>query len=178
MKTLIHTALLSESQSIINFLKLKQNNNIQNLPNYTKSIKIFSNENIILVVSGMGKNKTIEALNFVFNNFKIKKAINVGIAGCKDKTIDIGTLFCTTNNCDGIKTATITTLKKPLDDKHLLDTTLVDMESEHFYKFCSSKVDEIYILKVVSDYLDTTIPKKSFVIELIQNSYKLWKKIL
>lgn len=178
MKTLIHTALLPEAQFLINFLKLKQDFTVQKLYNIPSNMKLFTNDDIILLVSGMGKTNTLTSLSFVFKHFAIKKAINIGIVGCKDKSIKIGTLFCTTKNCVNVENASITTVDKPLDNKENLKTMLVDMESSHFHEECSKYINEIYILKVVSDHLDITIPKKAFVIELIKNSYKLWKKIL
>jgi len=170
-QVLIHTALQPEAQYLINFYKLKQDSSVQNF-------KLFYNDNIILIVSGMGKKNTIDSLNFVFENYQISKAINVGIAGCSDCSIKIGTLFCINKLLPNINFAPITTVDEPLDSDDELETLLVDMESAHFKTTCLKHIKEIYIFKVVSDYLDTTIPKKSFVIELIQNSFNDWKKYI
>jgi nucleoside phosphorylase len=170
-QVLIHTALQPEAQYLINFYKLKQISSVQNF-------KLFYNDNIILVVSGMGKKNTIDSLDFVFKNYQISKAINIGIAGCSDNSIKIGTLFCTNRLLPNINFAAITTVDEPLDSDEELETLLVDMESSHFKTACLKHIKDIYIFKVVSDYLDTTIPKKSFVIELIQNSFNDWKKYI
>lgn len=170
-KTLIHTALQAEAQYIINFFKLKQDNTIQ-------KFKLFSNDEILLIVSGMGKDKTINALTYMFENYKIKKAINIGIAGCCDDSIKIGTLFCTNRLLKNINFAPITCVDTPLESDENLETLLVDMESGYFKEIVSKYIEDIYIFKVVSDYLDTTIPKKSFVIDLIQKSFNDWKKYI
>lgn len=170
-KTLIHTALQAEAQYLINYYKLKQNDSIQDF-------KLFSNDNIILIVSGVGKEKTKNALNYCFENFQINKAINIGIAGCCDSSIRIGTLFCTNRLLKNINFASITCVDEPLSCDENLETLLVDMESAYFKEIVSKYIDDIYIFKVVSDYLDTTIPKKSFVIDLIQKSFNDWKKYI
>ncbi len=170
-KTLIHCALQAEAQYLINYYKLNQDNSVQ-------KFKLFSNEETILIVSGMGKENTKNALHYIFENYEIKKAINIGIAGCCDSSIKIGTLFCTNRLLKNINFASITCVEKPLDSDEDLETLLVDMESSHFKGVCSKFVKDIYIFKVVSDYLDTTIPKKSFVIDLIQKSFNDWKKYI
>jgi nucleoside phosphorylase len=82
-KTLIHTALLCEAQPIIQYLKLLKNKDVPNM---------YENETHILMVSGIGKTATLKALTPIFNNYPVKKAINIGIAGCQDNTLAIGTL--------------------------------------------------------------------------------------
>lgn len=174
-KFLFHTALLCEAQFLINKLKLKQDTSVQNLPTHCK---LFTNDESILLISGMGKTNTINSLNFIFTHFNINKAINVGIAGCSDSSIKIGTLFCTNRFIKGINFAPITTVDEPLEDDENLETLLVDMEAKYFLEMCKNKSVDAYVFKVVSDYLDVSIPKKSFVIELIQNSFIQWKKII
>ena len=170
-KVLIHTALQPEAQYLINYYKLKQDISVQNF-------KLFFNDNIILIVSGMGKKNTIDSLKYVFENYNIKKAINVGIVGCCDESVKIGTLFCTNRILLNINFAPITTVEEPLNSDENLETLLVDMESSHFKEICLKYIKDIYVFKVVSDYLDVTIPKKSFVIELIQKSFKSWEKYI
>lgn len=170
-KVLIHSALQPEAQYLINFYKLKQDSSVQNF-------KLFFNDNIILLVSGMGKNNTIDSLNFVFEHYQISKAINIGIAGCCDESIKLGTLFCTNRLLPNINFASITTVDTPLESDENLETLLVDMESLYFKETCLKYIKDIYVFKVVSDYLDIAIPKKSFVIDLIQKSFKSWEKYI
>jgi len=176
-KTLIYTALFSEAQSLINFLKLKQDNSVQNIPNGNK---LYSDEDdkYLLIVSGIGKNNCLKSLNFIYENFEIKKAINIGIAGCSDGSVKIGTLFCTNKLLFGINFASITTVDTPLETDENLETLLVDMEAKYFEEISKKYCNDIYTFKVVSDYLEIKIPEESFVIDLIQNSLDKWKKYL
>jgi len=171
-KTLIHTSLRQEAKPIIEYFKLQC---IQ-----TKPHKIYTKENIVLIISGMGKDKTSLHVKDVFKNYNIDKAINIGIAGCKDKDIAIGSLFCTNQTLDFIETASLTTVDVPLDNDKDLKTTLVDMEAQSFISTCKEFLDikDIYILKVVSDHLDTTIPKKEFVWKIIERNLKNISKVV
>jgi len=164
-KTLVHVALKHEAKPIIEYFKLQC---VQ-----TKPFKIYEKDDIVLVVCGMGKENTLHVKE-VFKKYDIKKAINVGIAGCKDKTIEIGSIFCTTHQIKNIKFTTLSTVNEPLDNPKNLKTTLVDMESKHFISTCKEFLDikDIYILKVVSDHLDTSIPKKEFVWKIIELNLK------
>ncbi len=176
-KILIYCALLSEAQPLINFLKLIQRDDIQNIP---KGNKLYSSENnkYLLIVSGIGKKNCINSLEYIYKNYKIEKALSIGITGCCDSSIKVGTLFCTNRLLPNINFASITTVDMPLETDENLETLLVDMEAKYFKDISKSYCDDIYIFKVVSDYLDTQIPKKTFVMELIQNSLPLWKKYL
>jgi purine-nucleoside phosphorylase len=170
--TLIHTALYPEAKPIIEYFELKQ---IQ-----TQPFKIYKNEKIVLVVAGWGKERTVKNLEMVFSKYKFEKAINIGICGCKEKEINIGSVFSVDNNIEGIMSSSLTTVDEPLDDRSKLDTLLVDMEAEHFKNEALKYVNKehIYIIKVVSDHLDKAIPKKSFVNMLINDSIEKWSKII
>jgi len=161
--TLIHTALKHEAKPIIEYFKLQC---IQ-----TKPFKIYKKEDILLSVCGMGKKNTL-LVEEIFKNFDIQKAINIGIAGCKDKNIEIGELFCTSHKIQNIKQTDLTTVHAPLENASELDTTLVDMEAETFLSTCKRylHVKDIYVVKIVSDHLDTTIPKKEFVWKIIEKN--------
>lgn len=176
-KTLIYTALLCEAQALINLLKLKQNTSIQNLP---KGNKIFTDENekYLLIISGIGKDNCYKSLDFIYKNYTIEKAINIGIAGCSDSKINIGTLFCTNRLVANINFAPITTVDEPLESDEDLQTLLVDMEAKYFLEKSQEHCKNIYCFKVVSDHLDIEIPKKAFIIQIIQNSLEKWKKYL
>lgn len=162
--TLIHTALKHEAKPIIEHYKLQC---LQKKP-----YKIYKKDDILLVISGMGKEKTSLHVKDIFEKYKIKKAINMGIAGCKNSTIDIGSLFTCKQKLENIEYASLTTVDKPLSNREELQTTLVDMEADAFLHVSQQYLqnEDIYILKVVSDYLDTTIPKKEFVWKIIEKN--------
>lgn len=161
---LIHTALLCEAMPIIERFKLTKTS-----PN------IYKNDEIIVAISGIGKRNTSKCLEQIFSTCKASKAINIGIAGCSKKSIKIGELFCTNANILDIKRASLTTVTKPTKD---IDTTLVDMEASAFVFTCKEYEVEHYVLKVVSDYLDSQIPKKSYVSSLIKESLNQWIELI
>jgi len=169
--TLLYIALKQEAKPIIEYFKLQC---IQ-----TKPYKVYKNNDIVLTICGMGKENTLHVKE-VFKKYDISKAINIGIAGCKDKSIEIGSLFCTNQKLDFINHESLTTVNKPLDDKKNLKTTLVDMEAESFISICKEFLDikDIYVLKVVSDHLDITIPKKEFVWKIIERNLKSISKVV
>ncbi len=164
-KILIHTALFAEAKSIIEFFKLQC---LQKKP-----YKIYAKNDILLIVSGMGKKNTLN-IKDIFENYDIKRVINIGIAGCKDTTIEIGSLFCTNHELKDIEFASLTTVDKALKNPESLDTMLVDMEAEAFLHVSKQylHVKDIYVLKIVSDHLNITIPTKEFVWKIIKKNLK------
>lgn len=159
-KTLIHTAFFAEAKPIIEHLKLQCTQ--------SKPYKIYQKDDIILIVSGMGAKNTLHVKK-IFETYEIRKAINIGIAGCVNASTPIGSLVCTTHQFDDVAFETISSVAKPCEDKEKLTTTLVDMEAETFLHVSKEflHVEDIYIFKIVSDHLDATIPKKEFVWEII-----------
>ncbi len=184
MPTLIHTALFCEASPIISHFKLNANHDFLELENY----KIYSNSDLVLSISGIGKKNTKKALNLIFKYFSIKKAINIGICGTGDKSLEIGTLFSVNNNCenakDGIKgemkKANLSTFPKPCianeEDKRNLKTSLVDMEYKYFLEISQKHLDDknIYGFKIISDYLESKILAKDFVSKLVKQSLNKW----
>jgi len=172
-KILIHTALYPEAKPLIQYFNLVQNKTY-------KPIKIFENEKYILVICGVGQEKTKQLLPFVYETFSIHKAINIGIAGCKDKSIKLGTLCCTNRSIDGICTESLTTVDEALDDEKRLHTTLVDMEAKIFLEISLKNLHEkdVYVFKIVSDYLSKKIPNKSFVYNHIEKSICKWENVI
>ncbi len=162
--TLIHTALLCEAQAIIERLRLEK-----------VAKNRYENDKVILIISGIGAKNTKSSLEEIFSTCKFEYAINVGIAGCKDKNVPIGELFCTSEKILHVKNATITSVDKPT--KHI-NTTLVDMEAAAFELTCKSFGVKYLVFKVVSDYLDEQIPQKSFVTNLIRKSLDKWINLI
>ena len=168
--TLIYTALLSEAQYLIEKLKLKLEQ---------KNPKIYKNKDIILSVGGIGKKNTIKTLTIIYEKQKISKAINIGIAGCSDKNISIGELFCTNRKLKNINYINLETVDSPqLLTLNSSPLTLYDMEASYFQEISSRYLnqEDIFIFKVVSDHLDNKIPSKEFVKQLIKNSMKSWER--
>lgn len=169
--TLFHTALFAEAKPLVEHFSLTCTQ--------TKPYKIYKNESIVLCVLGMGAKNTFHVKE-LFALYPIQKAINIGIAGCKKRDIKIGTLFCTSHKLQDVPHETLTSVHEPLSDASMLETTLVDMEAQAFVFTCREFLDikDIYILKIVSDHLDTNIPKKEFVWKIIEQNLKSISKIL
>jgi len=167
---LIHTALFSEAKPLINYFNLKQFD--------TKPYKIFKNKDIVLTVSGIGKDNTIDALNLVFNKYKFDKAFNVGTAGSGDKTINIGEIFCTNQVIDKIKYCDLQTVQTAQNS--IKDDMLYDMEAKYFIEICEKHLPKksIFVLKVVSDHCDDKILSKDIVYSLIDKSIKQWSYLI
>ena len=170
-KILIHTTSLIEAQPIVDFFNLeKLTSPIENT--------IYSNNDLILIVSGLSKEKILESLNYIFKNFQISKAFDLSIASCSDGSIALGTLFCTNRFINGLNFANITTVEKPLETDAGLETLLVDKQAEFFKKTCKENIEDFYILKIVSDYFDVDEPSDKKIFELINNSILKWKKLI
>jgi len=169
--TLIHTALLSEAQIFIEKYKLTK---VNSLP------KIYTSENMIVLIGGIGKENTFNSLEYLFENYTISKALNIGIAGCSDTTIKIGELFCTNRELEDINTMKCETVDTPQLPSSLIPNTLYDMEASYFLEVVKKYLDknDIYIFKIVSDHLDSTIPKKDFVKKLINDKFTQISKYL
>lgn len=154
-----------EAQGIVEYLKL------------TKTSKnTFENDDVLLLVGGIGKEKTINSLEDIYSKYGFDKAINIGIAGCDDTAYKIGELVCTTHTIDGIHHLPIVTVDIPASYSLLLTlnpqpSQIYDMESSYFTQISSAylKQSDIYVFKIISDYLDTTVPNKDFVKKLIKN---------
>jgi len=162
--TFIHTALLSEAQTFIEKYKLTK---VNSLP------KIYANANIVVLIGGIGKENTVSSLKYIFENYTITKAINIGIAGCSDTTIEIGELFCTNRKLEDIEFLSCKTVDTPQLPSNVTPNTLYDMEASYFLEIVKKYIDEknIYIFKIVSDHLDSTIPKKEFVKKIIFDKF-------
>ncbi len=168
---LIHTALLSEAQTFIEKYKLTKVNSTP---------KIYANEKIVVVIGGIGKENTYNSLDYIFENYAISKAFNIGIAGCSDTTIEMGELFCTNKELEDINTMQCKTVDAPQLPSNTTPNTLYDMEASYFLEIVQKYLYEkdIYVFKIVSDYLDSTIPKKDFVKKLINDKFTQISKYL
>lgn len=168
--TLIHTALFCEAKSIIEHFKMKF---VQNKP-----YKIYVTDSLVLIISGIGAKNTAVHVEDILKRYKFAKAVNVGIAGCKDKSVEIGTICCTNHKLNDINYLTLSSHAKAIENKNELDTTLVDMEADSFLKACKKHInsENLFVFKIVSDHLSATIPQKEFVEGLIKNSIKIWEK--
>lgn len=171
-------ALHAEARPIIDRFKLKK---------VAAPFEFFKNDDIALVVSGIGKENMMMATTFLATLHKNSDLIiNLGIAGAKN--LNIGTLALINKIIDKetqrefypdilvinhFLETQITTLNNPCKDSTQIETELVDMESSAFF-VASSKFfspHQIVVLKIVSDNLDIDFIKKEFVSSLVANHF-------
>ena len=160
----IIVALKIEASPLIEAFKLK------------KRDFLYLNSNIILIVSGVGKKNSAQALKKL-NIQKDDIVINFGICGAKDKNIKIGDIFLTQGS-NFFPNKTISSFDRAVDESFDIKTDLVDMEAEGFYEEAKKFTNNIYILKIVSDHLDTKFLKKEFVYSLINKKIKKIKEFI
>lgn len=168
-KILIHTTSITEAQPIINFFSLEKLDNPNN---------IYSNDDILLIISGVSKDKIIESLNFIFDNYQVSKAFDLSIASCSDGSIALGTIFCTNRFIHGLNFANVTTVENDLETDEELETLLVDKQASFFKDSCKEKIKDYYILKIVSDYFDERTPSEEEIFKLINDSINKWKNLV
>ncbi|MEA1914319.1 MAG: nucleoside phosphorylase [Campylobacterota bacterium] len=169
--TLIHTALFSEAKPLISYFQLKQYD--------TKPYKIFKNKQIVLIVSGIGKKHTKEALKWVFSHYDFTQSFNIGTAGCSDTNVQIGSFFCsnqTLKNTDFLPLITV-------DDPQITlksTATLYDMEAQYFEELCLEYLNpkNIFVFKIVSDHCSDAILGKEFVYNTIYATISQWSHFL
>lgn len=157
---LIHTALLCEAQSFIEYYNLKKTNS---------SPKIYANETILICISGVGKENTFSSLKYLYANYSISKALNIGIAGCNDTNKEIGSLFCTNNKLTDIPYLNLITKDEITTQSISKDSILYDMEAKYFEEISLEYLSKnsIFVFKIVSDYLSDKKLAKDFIKQLV-----------
>ena len=160
---LLHCALLCEAQAFIEFYKLDT----------IEKKRVFKNDTILLVVLGIGKEKTLH-LKYFYEKYMISKAINIGIAGTNDTKIEIGSIYNCVNRSIKIPYLPLYTVEKPQISSNYDKASLYDMEGKYFFEISKEFLDEkdIYIFKVISDYLDGTILPKDIIKQMIKKNIK------
>ena len=143
----IITALKSEAKPIIDFYGLEFSD-LSNFP-------LYKNDNITLLITGVGRKNVSNVLNLFFQKNKVTKnqIINIGISGAKKGDCSIGQLFLINKVSDeksklsfnlgsqhsfGLQNNEITTVSKPVVDNNFKGEGLVDMEA---YEICKTVND-------------------------------------
>jgi len=157
----IVTALKPEAQAFVDKYKLKKNR----LQNYT----LFQNENIRLIISGIGITNARLATQALINNFDITDNdtyLNVGICAAPSKhtigeLLEIGSVtYRNITHTFNTDKHTLTCKDEKADTKQ---KTIIDMESFGFYDAVihNPAIKKFHILKVVSDHFEPhTITKE------------------
>lgn len=192
-KVYIFVALDCEAKPLVKFFDLKKEV-------FNHSFTIYKNNEIVLTVSGIGKNVMAGAVAYTlasFPNYQYPILLNVGIAG--HKTQEIGKLFMAMKIVDKdsgkkfypsmllsgmLETSVVQTVSRPC--LQYQQDSLYDMEASAFYeiavRFSSSEL--IQCIKIVSDNQDSCIenihPKlvSQWLINQMTDIYLLVKKLL
>ncbi len=169
-------AIFSEAEALIEHFKLQK---IQ-----TKPFLIFGNDDITLVISGMGKVESAIATTYICKDKKINKIVNIGICGTNDKNKKIGSIHRIKSIVD------VSTDKKYMistdgevlycfdkiikSSKNIKNNILIDMESVGFYKAAINftKKENISIYKIVSDHLTTSHISLENIYKIMKNAIK------
>ena len=169
MKAIV-SAFYKEVAPIIKHYKLKK----QNTP-----FEVFKNNEIIVIISGIGKLNSAIATTYLLNNYKINFIINFGIAGSATK--QIGELFLINKINSNLYPDILyshnfnETYIECFDEiKTDGNLNLVDMESEGFFKAATKflALENIFLIKIVSDNLICFRPDNNFMNNLIQPHLK------
>ncbi|NSW91736.1 MAG: hypothetical protein HPY74_13890 [Firmicutes bacterium] len=152
--------------------------------------EIFKNEEIILIITGIGKVKAAVAVTYLFSKYEPEDSdlfMNIGVCGTKNRNIAIGTaffcnkiiendtkrtfypdmLFKHTFEETSVETCSLVINKEDIE----LEGQLADMEASGIYQAASVFLQphQISFIKVVSDYLNVEKLSKDKVSELIED---------
>ncbi len=174
----IVTALKPEAQAFVDFYRLKKSK----LDNYT----VFYNEQIHLIVSGLGVLNARAATQTIINHFDITdkdKFLNIGICGAPSsyeigELLEIGSITYEGINHTFKDAQSIVCLDSEASDNNY---KIVDMESYGFYDAVihNPAIEKFYIFKVVSDHFEphkiTKEKTKSLLFNVIHDINNLLK---
>jgi len=181
----IATALYIEAKPLIEYFGLKKD--VGN-----RYFQVFRNEEITLVVTGVGKINSSIAVSHAATRYLWDPQsfiINIGVCGSKDMNEKIGNIYLINKIVDNethknyipdilidhpFEESDIETFNYIVKDKELMTARLCDMETSGFYQAASKffKTHRIYILKIVSDSTDFEDVSKDKIYELIKNKLK------
>ena len=177
---LIHCALQLEAKILIEHYKLKKEVSF-------KAFDFFRNQDISLVISGLGKLNAAAAISSILTRLNLKQisVLNFGLAGATED-LSIGELFLINKITDygtginyypdlliqsSILQQSLITFDQPVSkDDHKLESTLVDMEASGAWLAASKFIgpESFDCLKVVADHLEPKAFSKSEAQNLVQ----------
>ena len=188
MNFLFLTALKVEATPIIKRFNLEKDLKTQ----------LFINNNISLLITGVGKHKTKFRLKSIID-FKINWdktiIINVGIAGGEKNKTNIGSIYLINKIIDeetgkiffpdiliknNLEEISLTTVINSVSDDSFNYTGLVDMEASAIFESLSSYIPchRFIFLKIVSDHMNILDWKSINVESLIQKQIESISKII
>lgn len=164
------TALKPEAQAFVDKYKLKAGT--------LSTFKIFYNDNMCLIISGVGVSKSRKATQTLINHYDITDEdtyLNIGICGASQvhtigTLLEIGSLSYhkKTHSLHNTSSLHLSCVDTPIDEPLY---EIVDMESFGFYDAVqhSPAIKHVHILKVVSDHFAPESITKEMTKSLIFN---------
>lgn len=187
----ISTALYCEAKIFIEKFKLKKDNLIH-------KFQVFKSKDIILIISGVGEVNSVAASVFILSKFSNSKKdifINIGVCGTINKSFKKGDLFICNKVINGtnkkifypdliyphnFRETSLESFSKVLNNKDNLsiEGNLIDMEGAFLFEGVSIflSLENIFLLKIVSDYLDGEQINKDFVLKIIGKNIDIISK--
>ena len=167
---LIVSAFYKEVSFLIKHYNLKK----ENAP-----FEVFKNDEIIVIISGIGKINSAIATTYILTKYPIKFAINFGLAGSSTKKIK--EIFLINKINSNLYPDIL--YSHPFKESSIIcadevktsgEFELVDMESEGFFKSATKflSLENIFIIKVVSDNLVCFRPDDEFLNNLFSPHLK------
>ncbi len=179
----IAVATQIEAKPLITKFNLKKDNSF-------KKFQLFKNTHYTLIITGVGIIESAIALTHTLKEMNINERdifVNLGICGAKSSLFSIGDIVlvnkitCSVNTKPyypdilfkhSFKEGSLESFFKLVSKKDDINGDIVDMEGVGVFQSasCFFKHNQIYILKVVSDYLDKNTLEKEFIYTLIDNT--------
>lgn len=183
------TALPCEAQPLINHFRLKKQT--------ASTFKVYQNDTITLIVSGIGKLRSAIATTYLLTTIDDLSStflFNIGICGSSKKD-PIGTPFLihkivdhsTQKNYfldipphDDFKRAVLETFDQPVLNTNQTTSHLVDMEAFGYYTAAMIFLPKRHVqcLKIVSDHLEDGHFDKFFISDLIQQNITIIETLI
>lgn len=170
----IAMAMPIEAKVIISKFNLKRDNSI-------KKFQVFKNEEICLIITGIGMIKSLIATTHILSIENVKKddiLVNIGVCGAKDKNkFNIGDIVLANKIVDRnneyviypdmvfthiFKEGSLETHNEVVKSSENVKEDIVDMEASGVLKAASYFFDnsQIFSIKIVSDYLDKSVERE------------------
>lgn len=147
---------------------------------------LFTNEDVILLISKMGQVNARTAAKFLVSNYKISQDdcfLNLGICAAKDnytigKLLQIKYLenenesFTLSTLTSSVQAVSCFSANEPVDK--IPKTDIAEMEAISLYKNVKDyfQCEKISFLKIVSDHFQPAVFKKQFIIQLVHKNLK------
>jgi len=176
--TYIVCAFEAEARALIDSYRL--------IKHETRPFAVFGNDKIHLIISGMGQAKAKEAAQYLLSRQSIQKEdifINIGICAAQ-QSYKVGELLIIKSIHNEETSHLLSTPTSPIKEvscfsagtaqEHSTQTDIAEMEALGLYETLKENFlpENMSFLKVVSDNFQPFIPKKKFIIDLIQARLK------